>query len=426
MKITQYPNLEETLYETVLPNGLPVCVLPKKGFIKKCAYFVTNYGSIDTDFTWQGKQYHTPAGVAHYLEHKMFDLEGRDVMAEFSAMGANPNAFTSYSMTAYYFTCTEHFQKCLELLLTFVSTPYFTPESVEKEQGIIAQEIRMYEDSADSQVYEDLFAAMYHNHPVRVPIAGTVESIEEITAQTLYDCYAAFYHPANMMLCVVGDVDPQEVVDLAEKILPKQSLPLPQRDYGPEEPMTCKTVRTKRVMDVAMTTFQMGFKMPWPGFGPQTVRQQMVGDLAAEALMGESSPLYLRLYQQGLIDSSFACGYEDLPGVSLLSCGGDSDQPEQVYEAILQEAQRIGKEGLASSLFSRLKRSSLGRRYRGLDSMDSTCFRLCSAYFDGDRYLEFPTVYGDITKEEVETFIKHIVVPERCAMALVEPRQEEE
>ena len=185
MKEQRYPQLDERAVTATLPNGLPVCVVPKPGFAKKCAYFVTNYGSMDTRFTWMGRAYDTPAGVAHYLEHKMFEMPDRDVMQEFSALGANPNAFTSYNMTAYYFTCTEHFEACLELLLTFVSTPYFTEESVERERGIIAQEIRMYEDSADSQVYEDLFAAMYRHHPVRVPIAGTVESIEAITPEIL-------------------------------------------------------------------------------------------------------------------------------------------------------------------------------------------------------------------------------------------------
>ena len=235
MKELRDPQLDERAVTATLSNGLPVCVVPKPGFAKKCAYFVTNYGSIDTKFTWMGREYDTPAGVAHYLEHKMFEMPDRDVMQEFSALGANPNAFTSYAMTAYYFTCTEQFEACLELLLTFVSTPYFTAESVERERGIIGQEIRMYEDSADSRVYEDLFAAMYRHHPVRVPIAGTVESIQAITPEILQSCYDAFYHPANMMLCVVGDVDPEQVISMAERILPRERRPLPQRDYGPAE-----------------------------------------------------------------------------------------------------------------------------------------------------------------------------------------------
>lgn len=425
MKVTNYPRLNERLYEATLSNGLPVAVLPKPGFAKKSAYFVTNFGSIDTAFQWNGQSFRTPAGVAHYLEHKMFDLEGRDVMAEFSAMGANPNAFTSYALTAYYFSCTDNFEKCLELLLTLVSTPYFTAESVERERGIIGQEIGMYEDSADSQVYEDLFAAMYQSHPVRVPIVGSVESIGEITPQTLYDCYAAFYHPANMMLCVVGDVDPEAVVDMAERLLPGSPQALALRDYGPPEALTCPKPLVERAMDVAMPTFQLGFKCPWPGRGSPCLRQQIVGDLAAEALMGESSLLYLRLYRQGLIDSSFSAGYEDLPGVALLSCGGDSRDPDAVRDAILEEARRVSREGVEEDLFNRLKRSALGRQYRSLDSLDSTCFRLCAAHFDGVPYLEFPAAYDAVTREQVEDFIRQFAVEEHCALAVIRPRQEE-
>lgn len=283
----------------------------------------------------------------------------------------------------------------------------------------------MYEDSADSQVYEDLFAAMYRHHPVRVPIAGTVESIEAITPEILRSCYDAFYHPANMMLCVVGDVDPAQVVAAAERILPQERRPLPVRDYGPPEEPGCCTSSTCRQMDVAMPTFQMGFKCPWPGFGPAGARQELVGDLAAEALMGESSRLYLELYQAGLIDSSFAAGYEDMPGVALLSCGGDSRNPEAVRDAICAGARRLAAEGVEEELFHRLKRSALGRRVRALDSFDSTCFRLCQAHFSGTDFWTFPAEYDAVTKEEVEAFLRQTVREDLCAISVVLPRQQE-
>lgn len=424
MQLTHYPALDEQLYTKVLPNGLPIVVLKKRGFSKKCAYFATNYGSIDTKFTLDGRTLASPDGVAHYLEHKMFDLPDRDVMGEFAELGANPNAFTSYSMTAYYFTCTQHFNRCLELLLEFVSTPYFTEESVEKERGIIGQEIRMYEDSADSKVYEDLFAAMYRHHPVRVPIAGSEDSIAAITAQTLYDCYSAFYHPGNMILCAVGDVDPEEVSAIAKRCLPKESRALPQRDYGEEESMVCQGRDTCRTMDIAMPTFQLGFKCSWPGTGEQAAIQQIIGDLAAEALMGESSDLYLRLYREGLIDCSFSAGFEVLPGVALLSCGGDSKDPAAVRAAILTEAQRIAREGIDARLFRRLKKSALGRRYRSLDSFDSVCFRICADHFDGISYLDFPRHYEAVTKDQVEQFLVRTIREETCAMSVIRPRSE--
>lgn len=212
----QYPELDETLYRETLENGLTVLVVPRKGFTKKLAYFVTDFGSIHTDFRLGGKEYHAPAGVAHYLEHKMFDLPGdRDVSAEFAALGASTNAFTSYDMTAYFFPCTDHFDECLRLLLEFVSTPYFTEESVEKERGIIDQEIGMNEDAPDSVVFDNLMAAMYAVHPIRQPILGTSETIREITPEVLYTCHRAFYAPGNMLLCVVGDVDPESVASAA-------------------------------------------------------------------------------------------------------------------------------------------------------------------------------------------------------------------
>lgn len=421
-----YPKLGETLYRTVLPNGLTVMVVPKKGFTKKCAYFATKYGSIHTKFIHKGKAITSPDGVAHYLEHKMFELPNRDVMEEFAALGANPNAFTTYFCTAYYFTCTENFEEALELLLTFVSTPYFTEESVEREQGIIAQEIRMYEDSADSRVYEDLFTAMYTHHPVKTPIAGTVESIAQITAQTLQDCYDAFYQPSNMVLTVVGDVDPEQVVELAQKTLPTEKRELAISDFGETEPLHCRGRDTGRTMDVAMPTFQLGFKCPPSEEGEGCVLQQIIGDLAAEALMGESSELYLKLYRQGLIDGSFAAGYEDMPGVALLSCGGDSRDPEAVRKAIIEEAQELKATGVDKGLFLRLKKSALGRRYRALDSFDSLCFRLCAGHFDRSDYLEFPRLYEAVTKKQVDDFIRQNITWENCAMSVIFPREQEE
>ena len=236
MNRTHYPQLDEILYHGRLPNGLTVAVVPKEGFSKKLAYFVTDFGSIHTDFLFEGQEHHVPAGIAHYLEHKLFDMpDGRDVSAEFAALGAITNAFTSYDMTAYYFSCTENFEDCLRFLLEFVSTPYFTEESVRKEQGIIDQEIGMNEDAPESKVFENLVSTLYHRHPIRVPILGTSESIREITADTLHLCHRAFYTPGNMMLCVIGDVDAEEVASIAEEILGKDSRPVAQKLNNWEE-----------------------------------------------------------------------------------------------------------------------------------------------------------------------------------------------
>ena len=423
MKKTYYPRLDETVFRKVLPNGLTVLVVPKPGFTRKIAYFVTDYGSIHTSFTLDGQHYTTPAGVAHYLEHKMFDLPGRDVPAEFAALGANPNAFTSYDTTAYYFSCTDNFTPALRLLLEFVSTPYFTEESVEKERGIIAQEILMYADSADSVILEDLNLGLYRHHPIRVPIAGTVESIQEITAQTLYDCYKAFYHPANMVLCVVGDVDADEVAAIAEEILPKERSSVAVPDFGKPEPENAITPLSRREMDVAMTTFQLAFKCPPPPTGRELARQELIAALAAEMLFGQSSQLYQWLYEDGLIDASFGGGEEFGTGTAILACGGDSKDPEEVRNCILGEAKFLAENGLDQAAFDRTKRSFLGIRFKNLTSFDGTCYRLVTYHMEGYDYFDFPTLFEDITIDEVRQFIADNVRPEKCSLAIVDPRK---
>ena len=216
MKHTEYQGLGESCFSAVLPSGLQLRIVPKRGFARRYAFLAVNFGAVDTAFFQNGSRRRVPDGIAHYLEHKMFDLPDRDAMELFAEYGGSPNAFTSYGLTAYYFSCTERFEDNLRLLLHMVATPHFTAESVEKERGIIAQEIRMYEDSAQSRVGEDLFAALFRSHPIRVPIAGTVESIAEITPELLLSCYRAFYRADNMMLCVVGDVDEETVYSIAE------------------------------------------------------------------------------------------------------------------------------------------------------------------------------------------------------------------
>ena len=426
MRKFEYPGLGETVCRCVLPNGLTVMVAPRPGFTKKLAYFVTDFGSIHTEFTLDGKEYRVPAGIAHYLEHKMFDLPGRDVSAEFAARGASVNAFTSYDVTAYYFSCTEHFEENLKLLLEFVSTPYFTDESVEKERGIIDQEIGMNADNPDSQIFEKLMPALFENHPVRVPILGTCETIREITPENLYLCHRAFYNPANMILCVVGDVDPEEVAGIAEEILPQEKTSVGQKKMEWPETMDRPYETVTDRMEVAMPMFHLGFRCESAPNGPESIRQEVVGDLAAEALFGESSRLYLELYEDGLIDSSFGGGFECLDGCSMLLCGGDSDEPDTVCDAILAEAERIAREGVAEEDFLRMKRSALGRRIRELDSFDSTCFRLCAYHMSGVDYFCFPEVYRQVEAWEIQQFLAETVRPGRGAVATLYPIELEE
>ena len=423
MNYVAFPRIGEGYFEARLPNGMLIRVVPKRGFAQKYAFVGVDFGSIDTAFTLDGKPCRVPDGIAHYLEHKMFDLPDGNAMDGFARTGANCNAFTSYSMTAYYFSCTESFEENLSLLLRMVTTPYFTAESVEKERGIIAQEIRMYEDSPETQVSENLFAALYAEHPVRRPIAGTVESIGAITPELLYDCFRAFYRPANMLLCVVGDVDAEKVAELAAAVTGGEMQTPPQRDYGKKETMTPAQASVSRAMEVSMPTFAIGFKCEPPASGLEAMRREIIGDLAAEILVGESSALYQRLYEDGLIDAGFSAGYESVKDACQLSANGDSDAPEQVLEAILQEAERIRREGFEEELFQRLKKSSLGRRTRDLDSFESICYRICAYHFDGADYFRFPEAYASVTPADVRDFLAATVCRERAVLSVVHPKR---
>jgi len=419
-----YPQVGETLYKAKLNCGLSVAVLPRPGFSKKLCYLVADCGAIHTKFTMDGKDFDAPAGIAHYLEHKLFDMPDRDVTEEFARLGAVPNAFTGYDMTAYYFSCAEHFGENLSLLLEFVTTPYFTEQSVAKEQGIIGQEIDMNRDNPDSRLFEMLMAAMYKVHPIHTPILGTKDTIAQITPQVLTDFHRAYYRPDNLFLCVVGDVDPEAVCAMAEEKLKDIACPQVVAVKDWDEPVSTEVKFATASMDVALPMFHLGFKSPRLPNGPEGVKQEIIGDLAAEALFGESSRLYLKLYDEGLIDSSFGGGFETVEGMAMLLASGDSEDPEAVRDAILQEAERLAQTGIDDADFLRMKRSALGRRIRGLDSFESTCFRLCAYHFSEFDYFRIPDIYKQVTKEAVQEFIRATVCQDRLCMAVITPKED--
>ena len=422
MNSYRFPQLDETIYMDTLSNGLRICVVPRPGFSRKLAYFVTDFGAIHTSFMLEGREIRTPAGIAHFLEHKMFDLPGgRDVSAELAALGAGTNAFTSHDMTAYYISCTENFDQSLRLLLEFVSTPCFSEESVAKEIGIIDQEIGMDADNPDSACFRNLMSAMYREHPIKVEILGGCEDIRQITPELLHDCHRAFYTPGNMMLCVVGDVNADRVAEIALEMLGSETHPVGEKIRYWQEDMTVVTDFCRASMDVAMPMFNLGFKCEPTGTGEAAIRQEIIGDLAAEALFGESSGLYLKLYEEGIIDSSFGGGFETIDGMAMLLCSGDSDDPETVREEILAHAELIVRDGLEESAFQRMKRSAFGRRVRDLDSFNSTCYRLCAYKLTDFDYFEFPRVYEDIQIPEIQEFIRRVVQRSRCALSVIDP-----
>ena len=344
--------------------------------------------------------------------------------AQFAALGASVNAFTSYDMTAYYFSCTEHFEDCLKLLLEFVSTPYFTEESVQREQGIISQEICMSADEPGSRAFENLMTVVYAQHPIRVPVLGTQQDIEQITPELLHLCHKAFYNPANMLLCVVGDVDETRVETIARQVLGDEKRPMGVKADFPQEEMRCVKPLIEEEMPIAMPTFSLAIKATCPEKGEAAIRREIVGDLAAEALFGESSVLYMQLYEQGLIDASFGGGFDTVDGCAMLCCGGDSDDPVAVRDAILARGAEIARQGLEESTFMRMKRSAMGRRIRDLDSFDATCFRLCAYRMTEFDYFRFPELYDRIRPEEVQEFLAQVVRPEGCSLSIIYPMKE--
>lgn len=425
MKRVQFPRLGEVCCETVLDNGLKIQVVPRPGYLKSYAFFATSYGGMNVRFRKDGVWQETPAGVAHFLEHKMFDTKEGNALQKLTANGASANAFTAAAMTAYYFDCTERFEENLRTLLSFVSQGYFTQESVDKERGIIAQEIRMVEDNPDWQIYQQLLQALYVRHASRVPIAGTVESIAEITPQTLYDCHKAFYTPANMVLTVVGDVRPDRVFEAAERILPAESGPDIERDYG-DEPEAIHEKEVTRHMEVSAPQFLLGFKCPPPERGESGYRTELLGDLAWDILLGESSPLYQRLYENGTINGSFGGAFDTLPGAACLYAGGDCREPRKVAEAILRETERLQTDGIDPDYWQRMRRAAFGSTLRGLNSFENIAVGLAEGCFQGYDAFRFPRVYESIQPEDVLAFLRQNVREERMALSRILPGQEQE
>ncbi len=421
MEKLAYPQVGEVVCSETLPNGLHVFVFPKPGFQKGYAFFATSYGGMDTRFRLDGELHETPAGVAHYLEHKTFDTKEGNALQALAASGASPNAFTGSDITGYYFESTERFEENLRILLSFVSVPWYTQESVDKEQGIIGQEIRMMEDDPSYRVYMNLVQGLFDHHPARDSVAGTVESISHITAQTLYDCHRAFYTPANMVLCVAADVDPEHIFQIAREILPPESGPVAEKDYGPPEPPAASRHLLEEHMAVSRPMFMAGFKGDDPGTGRGNLRTALVADLALEALLGNSTPLYARLYREGLIDQDFSYEYESTRGCSFLVAAGEGPDPAAVRDAILAEARRIAAEGIDEALWQRLLKGVYGSRVQSLNSFEALCVGQARTFFEGYSMLDFAELFHELRKEEAEDLIARWVTEERSVLSVIWP-----
>ncbi|MCI8553629.1 MAG: insulinase family protein [Clostridiales bacterium] len=390
----QHERTGEVCHRVDHPSGLTIFVCPKPGYRSGYAAFATRYGSIDTFcLNGQGKATPVPEGIAHYLEHKLFESEDGDAFARYAATGASANAYTSFDHTAYLFTCTDQLEDNLEILLDFVRHPYFTEETVQKEQGIIGQEIRMLDDNPGRRCLFNLLRALYTRHPVRVDIGGTVESIAHITPELLYDCYHTYYDLHNMALAVAGDVTVERVLAVADRVLGTDG----SADRGAAvlrtppvpalaEPEAVAQDRIEEAMPVAAPLFYFGYKKAIPE--REAGRLQTPAELAGaavlcELLAGRASPLYARLMAKGLINSSFGADLFDGPGYAAWLFAGESADPDRVCEEIREEIARLRREGVATSDFEAARRAVYGRMVAGLNDVENCADARISDCFNG-------------------------------------------
>ncbi|MDT3424586.1 putative Zn-dependent peptidase [Paenibacillus forsythiae] len=423
MEQIHYERLQETLYHEVLDNGLKVYVLPKPGFTKTYATFATKYGSVDNHFRVAGGEETTvPDGIAHFLEHKMFEEPEGDIFATFASNGASANAFTSFEQTVYLFSATEKIETNIETLIDFVQRPYFTDQNVEKEKGIIGQEINMYADNPDWRVYFGLIAAMYQKNPVRIDIAGTVESISPITKETLYTCYNAFYHPSNMLLFIVGGVDPEAVFELVRNNQGRKAYE-PQGEIErifEREPEEVGVKRLENKLAVSMPKCLFGFKEKEAGLsGKAAVRRDLTTKLMLDLLLGSSTALYQKLYDEELISDSFGHEYNSSPQYAFSAIGGDTKDPDLLLKRIREEIDAILQTGFEERDFIRARNKKIGGHLRMLNSPESIAHEFTRYQFRGGDFFGVLPEYESITLDEVNERLREHIDWDQLAVSVV-------
>lgn len=417
----RYDSIGETIWRKRLTNGLDIYVVCKPKYGKQFAFLSAHCGSMDLEIHGKdGVKERIPVGTAHYLEHKLFESEDGSVTDAFADNGAEDNAFTSADLTGYYFECNENFEENLRLLLSFVSNPCFTEEFVQRERDIIAQEICMEEDEPYSLLYYKVMKMLYEKHSIGERIAGTEETIGEITADTLRKYYDAFYNPGNMVLCVAGNVDPEAISSVAEEVMPTREVVAVRAEYGLDEPIEAGQEYAEWNMPVSVPLFTIGVKGT-PARPGESLKQRFIAELACDALFGPSSELYTRLYDEGLINGAFGGDYEFVPGAAYLLLSGESRDPVRVCDELVREAERLLRNGINEGLWERLKRAAYGAMVRGLNSLENICIELAQTHFDGEDYLDFPKIFHSIEKREVEALLGSWCTRERMALAVVKP-----
>ncbi len=427
MEKQTFEQLQEELYVEEMDNGLSVYILPKPGFNKTYATFTTKYGSIDNHFKAPGAEEYSrvPDGIAHFLEHKLFEKEDGDVFQQFSRQGAAANAFTSFTRTAYLFSSTSDVEKNLETLIDFVQEPYFSDQSVEKEKGIIGQEIMMYDDNADWRLYFGIIENLYHNHPVKIDIAGTVESIAGITKELLYECYNAFYHPSNMLLFITGPEDPESIMKLvrdnqAKKEFKKRAEISRKFD---EEPSTAAIKERSIQMHVQSPKCVVGIKAADTEMeGIELLKRELSIGLFLECTFGKSSQYYENLFESGLIDNSFYYDYTQEFGFGFGMIGGDTREPDRLAEEIKSILFEVKEDKyLTEEKLDAVRKKRIGSFLRSLNSLESIANQFTRYAFNQMELFDVVSVLEELTAADVQDAVNHLIDEERLSVFQVLP-----
>ena len=411
--------IDEVLYHGVHESGVNVYVMPKKGYDKCHAMFATRYGSLESRFEKGGEIIDIPDGTAHFLEHKLFEEEDGNVFDKFALLGASANAFTNFTTTAYHFSATSNFFESLEVLVKFVQNPYFTKESVDKEQGIIGQEIKMYDDDPNWQVYFNVLGCLYQKCYVKYDIAGTVESIAQIDKDILYDIYSVFYHPSNMVLFIAGDVELEDVNKCIEGCLKKaEPLDAPVKRLYPKEPCEIASGYVHKKLEVAMPLFALGFKDTQTDLaGKELLKKEIETKILLEMLFSRSSKMYKTLYEKGLINESFDADYDCHSEYAFVCISGESERPCKVRDIIWD---MLRNEPLEEADYERARRVVWGNYVRTYNSVESIGYSFVLRLLSGINYFDFKEVYEQISFEDIKLRKEKNLDPSKSALSVVD------
>ncbi|MBU8679627.1 insulinase family protein [Staphylococcus saprophyticus] len=405
MRENYYEQIDERVFEAELNNGLKLFIIPKKGFQKTFVTYTTKFGSLDNKFKPHGSDTFVtvPDGVAHFLEHKLFenDDDSEDLFTAFAEDNAQVNAFTSFDRTSYLFSATDHVERNIKRLLTMVESPYFTKETVDKEKGIIAEEIKMYQEQTGYKLMFNTLKAMYDTHPIRVDIAGSVESIYEITKDDLYLCYETFYHPSNMVLFVVGDVDVANIYDVVathENQRDKEAQPQIVRDPLIEK-ATVNESKVTETMKLQSPRLMLGFKNNPLVDEPDAsfVKRDLEMTLFYEMLFGEETDFYQSLLNEDLIDETFGYQFVLEPTYSFSVITSATQYPDKLKALLLTEIENNQGQLNDEEAFSLLKKQFIGEFISGLNSPEYIANQYTKLYFEGVSLFDLLEIVESIT-----------------------------